>query len=83
MITIKDNRSTNEMVLEKIEAGRYFMFDDVLCRRVILYDGYSNGADDGIPVIEIARGVVTSMRRDALVEPIRDEQIDLSVEDWG
>lgn len=81
MIKVKDNRSTNEMKLDKIAAGRYFMFNDVLLRRVVLYDGYSIGADDGIPVIEITRGVVTSMRRDAWVIPIRDEQIDVSVED--
>lgn len=81
MITIKDNRTKTEQKLDAVKPGQYFMFRDVLCRRVILYDGYSIGADDGIAVIEVARGVVTSMRRDAFIEPLRDEQIRVSLEE--
>lgn len=79
MITITDNRTKSDQKLDAVKPGQYFIFQDVLLRRVKLYDGYSLGADDGVPVVEISTGVVTSMRREARVEPLRDEQIAVDI----
>lgn len=81
MINIKDNRTTSDTAVRYIKTGGFFMFHDVLFRRVELYDGWVEA--DGIPVIEMTTGIVSGLNRDAMVEPIRDEQVDISVEDWG
>ena len=81
MINIHDNRKTNEVRLSQIELDGYFMFGHVLCRRIWFKD--NDGLIEGVPFIEIPTGKVSGMDRMIWVEPIRDEQICLSIEDWG
>ena len=82
MITIHDNRNTGEYKLKDIGLNEYFMYCDVLCRRVKLSDSF-HFEEDGIPFIEIPFGSVSLLDRMTWVEPIRDEQINVSIEDWG
>lgn len=81
MIKIYDNRVTNERRLTDIDLNGYFMFDGVLCRRV--YFVPDECLMEGIPFIEVPTGKVSGMDRMTWVEPIRDEQICVSIEDWG
>ena len=82
MIKVRDNRKTNDVRVGNIDINGYFMYDDVLCRRVSLCDAF-HYTEDGIPFIEVPCGRVALIDRDAWVTPLRDEQIDLCIEDWG
>lgn len=82
MVKVHDNRTTDERMLKDIEIDGHFMFQDVLCRRVVLTDEITYSYD-GIPYIEVPKGIVWLMERTTWVTPIRDEQICVSIEDWG
>ena len=82
MIKVYDNRKTDDRMAKDMEIGDHFMYQGILCRRVLLSDEFSYDGD-GVPYIEVPRGVVWLMDRTTWVTPIRDEQICLSIEDWG
>lgn len=82
MVKVHDNRKCEDRMLEYIEIDGYFMYQDVLCRRITLSDEIKY-TDDGIPVIEVSVGRVWILDRSAWVLPLRDEQICVSIEDWG
>lgn len=82
MITVHDNRRTNERRLKDIEPDGYFMVNDVLCRRVFLADEVCHEGN-GYPFIEVPSGSVSLMDPNAWVLPIRNEQIFVNIEDWG
>lgn len=79
MIKIHDNRTTDERMLKDIELDGYFMFNDVLCRRAVceehIYDGYL--------IYEVPTASVFALNPTTWVTPVRDEQICVSIEDWG
>ena len=81
MIKVRDNRTTDERMLKDIEIDGYFMFNDVLCRRVCI-ERLANPSD-GYPIYEVQVGIVSTLDRLTWVTPIRDEQICVSIEDWG
>ena len=79
MIKVHDNRKTEESMLKDIEIDGYFMFNDVLCRRVVC-DEY---ICDGYLIYEVPTGYVSALKPTTWVTPVRDEQICVSIEDWG
>ena len=81
MITVHDNRNTNERKLKDIDIDGYFMLDGVLCRRVFLAKEVLTW--EGCPFIEVPCGKVSVMDPETYVLPIRNEQIYVGVEDWG
>lgn len=83
MIKIHDNRTTDERMLKDIELDGYFILDAVLCRRTTLSDEFRWVNSEGIPIIEIPSGRVSLYNSAAWVTPVRDEQICVSIEDWG
>lgn len=83
MIKVHDNRTTDERMLKDIEIDGYFMLDDVLCRRITTPDEFRWSPEEGIPIIEISDGVVSLYEPTTWVMPIRDEQMCVSIEDWG
>ena len=80
MIRIHDNRNTNERKLKDIDINGYFMLDGCLCRRVSLSSDYKYDTDE-YPILEVAIGHLSFLGREAWVEPLRDEQIDVIIED--
>lgn len=82
MIKINDNRKKNERMVKDVELDGFFMFDGVLCRRVALASEFFYVCD-GTPYIEMPTANVNVMNRNTWVEPVRDECIVMSVEDWG
>lgn len=82
MIKVHDNRATDERMLKDIEIDGYFMLDGVLCRRITTSDEF-RWSSDGIPIIEISIGIVSLFKPTTWVIPIRNEQMCVSIEDWG
>ena len=82
MLRIYDNRRTNLTPLRYIEINGFFLYDDVLCRRVAVSDDFKVTAD-GVPYMEMPCGKVDLMDMETNVLPIRDEQIELCIEDCG
>lgn len=82
MVKVHDNRTVDERMLKDVEVDGYFMHCDVLCRRVCIGDVFKYDAD-AIPFIEIPCGRVGIMERTTWVLPLRDEQVIVSLEDWG
>jgi len=85
MININDNRKTNDRRLKDIEAGGFCMIDSGVLCRLVWDEGYiiCLDGDDGVPIMQMTDGRLIVMNPDTWVEPIRDEQICMSVEDWG
>lgn len=76
-----DNRTTDRRRMREIEVGQYFIYDDVLFRRVTLYDGFTMGEYDGLPVCEIRTGIVCGLCYDTWVLPLAERQVCTSLED--
>jgi len=82
MIKVHDNRRTNDIKLLYIDINGFFLYDEVLCRRLATSNDFKIVVE-GVPYMEMPSGKVDLMDKDTWVTPIRDEQIDLCIEDWG
>ena len=84
MIKVHDNRNTNERQLHAIEPNGFFMLDDKLYRRCWWDINTFNGIkyeEDCFVCMDVAEGELVVIRYDQWVLPIRNRQIELSVED--
>ena len=84
MINIQDNRKTNERKLKTVEVGKFFMFCDILFRRLwwtmSTFDKIE-WPDEYIVCMNMNTGEVLTINGEAYVEPISDGQVELIVED--
>lgn len=84
MITVHDNRKTNERKLKTVEVGKFFMYYDILFRRCFwslsTFDKIE-WPDEYIVCMNMNTGEVLTISGEAYVEPIADSQIELIVED--
>lgn len=85
MLNIRDGRKTDEKMLYDIEGGKFFMWEDCICRRVNitkLFEGAIVPDDDeDIVAMLMATGELFTIRRNSWVIPIPDKQIYLQIED--
>lgn len=79
MLKIHDGRDNNECRLEEIWIDGFFIYKDVVCRRIDCSHVELRG--EGIPYIEMPSAVVGLFPRDIWVEPIPEKQIYLEIED--
>lgn len=84
MINVHDNRKTSERKLKTVEVGKFFMYYDILFRRLwwslSTFDKIE-WPDEYIVCMNMNTGEVLTINGEAYVEPITDSQIELIVED--
>ena len=78
MLLINDDRTNNEVFLFNLEADDFFIWNDLVFRRVkymgdIEVRKNKEVLDDEIVVMLMRTGELTTIRRDAMVEPITCE----------
>lgn len=78
MLTINDDRVNNERFLFNLEPDAFFIWNDLVFRRVkymgdIEVRKNKEVLDDDIVVMLMRTGELTTIRRDAMVEPIECE----------
>lgn len=85
MLKVTDNRKTNERQLKDIKLGGFFLYKDALCRRtetpIKIDQQYLYEHDDEILITIIESGDTVMLYRDVWVEPVRDEQVTICLED--
>lgn len=86
MLKITDCRKSCDMKLKDIYFGKFFFYDDRIYRRIDVSDNIKNFSctfidDDFLPVWDVEYGMITGLHRDTYVEPIRNEQIELIIDD--
>lgn len=80
VIKIRDARKIEKQRIKDIGNSGFFMYEDILCRRVCLCDEISY-IENGIPFMEVPCGKVHIMDENTLVSPICDEQISVVIKD--
>lgn len=78
MLLINDDRTSKEVFLFNLEADDFFIWNDLVFRRVkymgdIEVRKNKEVPDDEIVVMLMRTGELTTIRRDAMVEPITCE----------
>lgn len=78
MLLINDDRTSKEVFLFNLEADDFFIWNDLVFRRVkymgdIEVRKNKEVLDDEIVVMLMRTGELTTIRRDAMVEPITCE----------
>ncbi len=78
MLLINDDRTNKEVFLFNLEADDFFIWNDLVFRRVkymgdIEVRKNKEVLDDEIVVMLMRTGELTTIRRDAMVEPITCE----------
>lgn len=78
MLLINDDRTSKEVFLFNLEADDFFIWNDLVFRRVkymgdIEVRKNKEVLDDEIVVMLMRTGELTTIRRDAMVEPISCE----------
>lgn len=85
MLKIHDGRKTNEIRLYELECGKFFVWKDLVFRRINftkLSEGIVTSNDeDGIMAMLMTTGEITYIDRNEWIEPIPDRQIYLEIED--
>ncbi len=84
MIKVHDNRKTNERKLKEVEVGKFFVYYDILFRRLwwslSTFDKIE-WPDEYIVCMNINTGEVLTINGESYVEPIFDSQVQIMVED--
>lgn len=84
MIKVHDNRTSNEVILDKVEPGKFFMINDILYRKCWYgpetFDCFAYEPDT-VVCMSVESGELVLWRYGQIVTPIRDRQIELIVED--
>ena len=78
MLLINDDRTSKEVFLFNLEADDFFIWNDLVFRRVkymgdIEVRKNKEVLDDEIVVMLMRTGELTTIRRDAMVEPVTCE----------
>lgn len=78
MLLINDDRTNKEVFLFNLEADDFFIWNDLVFRRVKYMGGIEvrknkEVLDDDIVVMLMRTGELTTIRRNAMVEPITCE----------
>lgn len=78
MLIIEDDRTNKEVFLFNLEPDAFFIWNDLVFRRVkymgdIEVRKNKEVLDDDIVVMLMRTGELTTIRRDAMVEPIECE----------
>lgn len=84
MINVHDNRKTSERKLKTVEVGKFFMYYDILFRRLwwtmSTFDKIE-WPDEYIVCMNMNTGEVLTINGESYVEPISDGQVQIMVED--
>lgn len=81
MLKIHDGRDKNEIRLCDLEWGKFFIWNDLVFRKIELTGHISGISEDEHLVMLMTTGEITRISRENWVEPIPDRQIYLEIED--